>query len=72
MLETTQSLNLFLPVIVTIIFAKITGDYVSTKSIYGRTIELKGYPVLGEHIPVSKTFLRAEEVMTAQPLITVK
>ena len=65
MLETTQSLNLFLPVICTIIVAKLVGDFVTdNKSIYAKTIELKGYPVLGEKVPVSKTFLRAEEVMT--------
>jgi chloride channel 7 len=72
MLETTQSLNLFLPVICTIIVANLVGNLVSKKSIYGKSIELKNYPVLGEKIPISKTFLRAEEVMTTGPLVTVK
>ena len=45
MLETTQSINLFIPTIFALVVARATGNYL-TRSLYDVAIESKGIPLL--------------------------
>ena len=65
MLETTQSINLFLPMIFAIVVSVSIGNYFN-KSIYRQTCDLKQIPVLPDSVPFENLFVRAEEIMTTQ------
>lgn len=63
MLETTQSINLFLPILLTIMISTSVGNLFN-RSIYQQAIELKQLPVLSDSVPFENTFVRAEEIMS--------
>lgn len=65
MLETTQSINLFLPMIFTIVVSVSVGNYFN-KSIYNQACDMKQIPVLSENLPFQNLFVRAEEIMTTK------
>lgn len=51
MLETTSSIDLFLPIIFTIFISYGTGALLINKSIYLSALRTKNIPVLGKSIP---------------------
>jgi len=51
MLETTQSINLFLPVITSIIVAQAVAKLIQPESIYKKAIKMKNIPLLPEDVP---------------------
>jgi len=74
-METTQSLNLFLPVIVSIMVARFTGYLVSKGSISDQALLAKALPILPDEIPYASQFaenpIEAQEIMTPGP-VTVR
>ena len=73
MLETTQSINLFLPMIFTILTAKFVAEYWN-RSLYDYALRGKQIPVLrgnvslGYSVPPRAYSTRAKDLMTEHPL----
>ncbi len=65
MLETTSSVELFLPIIFTLFVAYGTGVILIDKSIYLSALRGKNIPVLGKSIPRENRHLRAFELMSS-------
>lgn len=63
MLETTQSINLFLPILIAILVSTSVGNLFN-KSVYQVAIEIKQIPVLQNLISFQNQFARASEVMS--------
>ena len=63
MLETTQSINLFLPILLAILISTSVGNLFN-KSVYQVAIEIKLIPVLSDSISFQNQFARAGEVMS--------
>ena len=67
MLETTSSVELFLPIIFTLFASYGTGALLINKSIYLSALRTKNIPLLSKDIPKENSFLRASVVMQTPP-----
>ena len=72
MLETTQSINLFIPMIITMLFSYGTG-LLFNQSLYLRALRTKQVPFLKNEAPSENCQIRAKIIMTESPytLMTV-
>jgi H+/Cl- antiporter ClcA len=68
MLETTSSVELFLPIIFTLFASYGTGALLINKSIYLSALRSKNIPLLSKDIPKENRHLPAREVMSAPPI----
>lgn len=66
-METSQSINIFIPVCVTVATANFFGN-IFTRSLYGRAVRTKQMPILTEQMPRANRHRRAEEIMSENPL----
>ena len=71
MLETTQSINLFIPMIFSLVVARSVSKLLSKRSLYEVAIVYKSIPFLGDKYPARFGFERAESVMR-QPVHALK
>lgn len=62
MLETTQSFNLFIPMMLAILVARAVGN-LFTRSLYDRALRAKGIPLIRNNAPSSTARLKASEIM---------
>jgi len=72
MLETTQSINLFIPMICTIIVSRGVASFFWDKSLYDVAIDFKNIPVLRNTAPFEYRFERAENVMKTREVVTLQ
>ena len=68
MMETSQDLSIFVPLILTIIVANQTG-YIFTRSLYQRATRGKQMPIISDKIPGPCKNLKAGDIMAANPLV---
>lgn len=68
MLETTSSINVFVPMTIGIMTARGIAQFF-TRSLYDRAIRMKQMPVLQERIHPSQVQLEATKIMTAEPVV---
>jgi len=66
MLETTQSINLFIPMIFSMVVARSVSKLLSRRSLYEVALVSKSIPFLGDRYPSAFSFVRAEEIMSRQ------
>lgn len=71
MLETTQSINLFIPIIFSLVVARSVSKLLSKRSLYEVALVYKCVPFLGDRYPSSFQFIRAEEIMS-RPVSSLK
>lgn len=71
MLETTQSINLFIPIIFSLVVARSVSKLLSKRSLYEVALVYKNVPFLGDRYPSSFQFIRAEEIMS-KPVHSLK
>ena len=64
MLETTQSINLFIPIIFSLVVARSVSKLLAKRSLYEVALVYKSIPFLGDKYPSAFSFYRAEEVMS--------
>lgn len=64
MLETTSSIELFLPIVFTLFVSYGTGSLLINKSIYLSALRAKNIPVLVKNIPRENRHLTAEALMS--------
>jgi len=64
MLETTQSINLFIPMIFSLVVARSVSKILSRRSLYEVALVYKSIPFLGDRYPSAFSFVRAEEIMS--------
>lgn len=64
MLETTQSINLFIPTIFAVVVARSVGKFY-TRSLYEISLRTKNIPLLKETPPFGNRFVRAQELMSS-------
>ena len=64
MLETTQSINLFIPIIFSLVVARSVSKLLSKRSLYEVALVYKSIPFLGDKYPSAFSFYRAEEIMS--------
>lgn len=69
MLETTASVDLFLPIIFTLFISYGTGTILINKSVYLSAIRAKNIPLLGKSVPSMNKSLNAFNIMHS-PAIT--
>lgn len=62
MMETTQSVNLFIPVFISIFISHLTGRMFN-RSLYEYSIRAKQMPVLRNHLPRKNEHLRVRDVL---------
>lgn len=67
MLETTSSINIFIPMMLSIMTARIVGS-IFTRGLYDRAIRMKQIPVLRNNAPNSQSRLKAEKFMVKEVL----
>lgn len=67
MLETSSSVELFLPIIFTLFISYGTGAVLINKSIYLSALRVKNIPLLGKSAPRQNRNLTAYNLMTAPP-----
>jgi chloride channel 7 len=70
MLETTTSINLFIPMLVGVATARAIGN-LFTRSLYDTALRAKQLPVLRSNAPRSSEFIRAEVIMNSE-LVTLE
>ena len=66
-METCQNLNIFMPIIITIGFANVTGSQF-TRGLYDRAVRGKQMPILKGKLPEENRQLRAENMMSKKIL----
>ena len=66
MLETTSSINIFLPMMIGIMTARFVGALLSP-SLYDRALRMKQMTFLRANTPESTRYLKASQVMAAEP-----
>jgi len=69
-METSQALNIFMPIIITIGVANVVGAQF-TRGLYDRAVRAKQMPILKEKIPEPNRLFRAEHIM-AKKVIKIK
>lgn len=67
MLETTSSINIFLPMAIGILVARAVGNLFSG-SLYDRALRMKQMPFLRSSAPYATKFLKASQVMAKDPI----
>lgn len=67
MLETTSSINIFLPMMVGIMTARACGSLISP-SLYDRALRMKQMPFLRSDTPSSTKYLKANVIMAKDPI----
>lgn len=67
MLETTQSVNMFIPMFITIMFSYLTG-LLFNQSLYFRSLRAKQVPYLRHSVPAVNKNLRAKMLMKPFPV----
>jgi predicted transcriptional regulator len=70
MLETTQTINFFIPVMLTV-FVAVGFASIFNRSIYERALRSKQIPMLRNHCPKSQKHVTAFTVMSS-PVVTVE
>lgn len=65
MLETTSSVDIFLPIVFTLFVSYGSGTLLINKSIYLSAIRTKNIPMLSKHIPKENRNKLASQVMSA-------
>lgn len=65
MLETTQQINFFIPIVLTILTASTVGKLFTSQSLYERALRMKNLPLLRNHVPKSQTETTAYQIMSA-------
>jgi len=65
MLETTSSVELFLPIIFTLFASYGTGTILINKSIYLSALRTKNIPLLGKDVPKMNRKLLSQNIMSA-------
>jgi hypothetical protein len=63
MLETTQQINFFIPVVLTILVSSGVG-HLFNPSLYERALRMKNLPLLRNHVPKSQTEVTAYQIMS--------
>ena len=63
MLETTENVNLFLPIIFALFVSFAIGG-IFNKSMYAGAVRVKGYPFLNEKVPMCNELITAEQIMS--------
>lgn len=63
-METTQSINIFIPVVISIMTANFWGN-LFTRGLYDRAVRGKQMPILTDQMHESNTYIRAEEIMSS-------
>ena len=64
MLETTSSINIFLPMMIGVMTARFVGDLLSP-SLYDRALRMKQLPFLRANPPESTKYLKAWQIMAS-------
>ncbi|CAL8098676.1 unnamed protein product [Calicophoron daubneyi] len=67
MLELTGGLNYIIPLMVAAMISKWTGDRLTNGSIYEEHIRLNGYPYLGGHDELERTWVAADVMQPSEP-----
>ena len=67
MLETTSSINIFLPMMIGIMTARACGNLISP-SLYDRALRMKQMPFLRADCPESTKYLKASVIMAKDPV----
>lgn len=67
MLETTSSINIFLPMMIGIMTARAVGNMISP-SLYDRALRMKQMPFLRADCPDSTKYLKASVIMAKDPI----
>ena len=70
MLETTENVNLFLPIIFALFVSFAIGG-IFNKSMYVGAVRSKAFPFLNETVPMCNELITAEQIM-AMPAKTLK
>jgi hypothetical protein len=68
--ETTQDVNLFLPLFITTIFSKSVGDWI-IPALYIKSLQLKDVPLIPESISRKSKSFQAIEVMQF-PIVSIR
>ena len=63
MMESTNTINLFIPVTFAVMIAYLVGG-IFTRSIYINAVRTKNIPLLIEHVPEASAYYQAEDIMT--------
>ena len=69
MLETTENVNLFLPIIFAL-FVSFAVSGIFNKSMYVNAVRSKNYPFLNENVPMCNELITAEQIMS-MPVVTL-
>jgi len=67
MLETTENVNLFLPIIFSLFVSFAIGG-IFNKSLYVGALGTKKYPFLNHSVPMCNELITAEQIMSAPPV----
>jgi hypothetical protein len=70
MLETTQTINFFIPIMLTILVA-VNVARIFNRSLYERALRSKQIPLLRNHCPKTQKNITAFQIM-ASPVVTVE
>lgn len=70
MLETTENVNLFLPIIFALFVSFAIGG-IFNKSMYANAVRVKSFPFLNEKVPMCNELITAEQIMS-MPVVTLK
>ena len=70
MLETTENVNLFLPIIFALFVSFAIGG-IFNKSMYDNAVRVKSFPFLNEKVPMCNELITAEQIMS-MPVVTLK
>jgi CBS domain-containing protein len=63
MMESTNTINLFIPITFAVMIAYLVGG-IFTRSIYINSVRTKNIPFLIEHVPENSSYYLAEDIMT--------
>ena len=66
MLETTENVNLFLPIIFALFVSFAIGG-IFNKSMYVGAVRSKAFPFLNESVPMCNELITAEQIMSMPP-----
>ena len=66
-METSQSINIFLPTAIAVGIANFTGD-LFTRGLYDRAVRAKQMPILTDQVALSCRYVRAEQMMSTNIL----
>jgi hypothetical protein len=69
LLETTQSINLFIPMLITMLTSYMSANFFNY-SLYNRALRNKQIPMLKDNVPEINTNLRAKVIMK-EDLVTL-